>query len=50
MSYMTTGKAVSSDVRGHMLVNAALNTILIADAYNVPVSTKDSVHDFDSED
>lgn len=38
---MMTGKAVSRTVRGHgMLVDAALNTILIADAYNAPVPAK----------
>ena len=30
-----TGKAISRTVCGHMLVAAALNTILFADAYNV---------------
>ena len=43
VSHMMTGKAVSRAVRGHMLVDAALNTILVADTYNVPVPTKDSV-------
>lgn len=43
--HMMTGKAVSRAVRGHMLVDAALNTILVADAYNVPVPTKDTVHE-----
>ena len=37
---MLTGKAVSRAVRGHLLVDAALNTILVADTYNVPVPTK----------
>jgi hypothetical protein len=40
VSHMLTGKAVSRAVRGHMLVDAALSTIIIADAYNVPVPTK----------
>jgi hypothetical protein len=43
VSHMMTGKAVSRAVRGHMLIDAALNTILIADAYNVPVPTRDTV-------
>ena len=43
--HMMTGKAVSRAVRGHMLVDAALNTILVADAYNVPVPTKDTVQE-----
>ena len=48
-SYMLTGKAVSRAVRGHLLVHVypALNTILAADTYNVPVPTKQE--DDDSE-
>ena len=41
--HMMSGKAVSRAVRGHMLVDAALNTMLLADAYNVPLPTKDTV-------
>ncbi|PIK60572.1 hypothetical protein BSL78_02508 [Apostichopus japonicus] len=37
--HMLTGKAVSRAVRGHMLVDAALNTILAAKAYNVTTPT-----------
>lgn len=40
VTYMMTGKAVARTVRGHMLVDAAMNTILIADAYNAPVPAK----------
>ena len=47
VSYMLTGKAVSRAVRGHLVVYAALNTILAADTYNVPVPTKQE--DDDSE-
>ena len=36
---MFTGKAVSTYVPCHMLVDATLNTILIADSYNVPIPT-----------
>jgi hypothetical protein len=32
-------------VRGHMLVDAALNTILLADAYNVPIPTNNTVEE-----
>ncbi|RUM44710.1 MAG: hypothetical protein DSY80_04105 [Desulfocapsa sp.] len=42
---MLTGKAVSRAVRGHLLVDAALNTILVANAYNVPVPTNDTTND-----
>ena len=41
--HMMPGKAVSRAVRGHMLVDAALNTMLLADAYNVPLPIKDTV-------
>ena len=36
---------MSRAVRGHILVDAALNTILLADAYNVPVPTKETAAD-----
>ena len=35
VNHILTGKAISRTVCGHMLVSAALNTILIADEYNV---------------
>ena len=37
-----TGKAISRAVRGHMLVDAALNTILVAKAYHIPLPTKET--------
>jgi hypothetical protein len=40
-----TAKAISRAVRGHMLVDAALNTILLADAYNVPIPTNNTVEE-----
>lgn len=43
VSHMMTGKAVSRAVRGHLLVDAALSTILVADAYNAP--TKDTLEE-----
>lgn len=39
---MMSGKAVSRAVCGHMLVDAALNTVMLADDYNVPLLTKDT--------
>ena len=39
---MLTGKAISRAVRGHMLVDAALNTILVAKAYHIPLPTKET--------
>ena len=40
---MLTGRAVSRAVHDHMLVDAALSTNLLVDAYNIPVPTKDVV-------
>ena len=40
VSHMLTGKAVFRAIRGHFLVDAALNTLLLADAYNVPLPGK----------
>ena len=40
--HMLTGKAISRAVRGHMLVDAALNSILVAKAYNIPLPTKET--------
>ena len=37
---MMTGMAVSRAIRGHLLVDAALSSTLLADVYNVPVPTK----------
>ncbi len=37
---MVSGRAVNRVVRGHLLIDAALNTILIADSYNVHVPCK----------
>ena len=40
--HILTGKAMSRAVRGHMLVDAALNTILVAKAYHIPLPTKET--------
>ena len=45
VSHMLTGKALSMAVCGHLLVDAALNTIIVADTYNVPVPTKQEADD-----
>ena len=42
-THMMTGKAASRAIRGHLLVDAALSSTLLADVYNVPVLTKDAV-------
>ena len=39
---MLTGKAISRAVRDHMLVDAALYTILVAKAYHIPLPTKET--------
>ena len=41
VSHMLGGKAISRAVRGHFLVDAALNTMLIADLYNVQLPTNE---------
>ena len=38
---MLSGKAVSRALRGHLLVDAALHILLLADAYNVALSFED---------
>ena len=40
--HMLTGKAIARSVRGHLLVYAALNTMLVADAYNLPLPLQTS--------
>ena len=40
--HMLTGKAICRVVCGHMLVDAALNTILVAKAYHIPLPTKET--------
>ena len=40
VTYMMTGKAVLRVNCGHLLVDAALSSTLLADVYNVPVPTK----------
>ena len=36
-----SGKAVSKALRGHLLIDAALHNILLADACNVPLPLED---------
>ena len=43
VTHMMTGNAVSRTIHGHLLVDAALSSTLMADVYNVPVPTKDAV-------
>ena len=40
--YMLTGNAISIEDRRHMLIYAALNTILVAKAYHIPLTTNDT--------
>ena len=37
VKHMLSGKAVSQAIRGHLLVFSALNTVLVANAYNLPL-------------
>ena len=39
---MLTGNTISRAFRGHMLVDTALNTILVAKAYHIPLPTKET--------
>ena len=39
VKHMLTGKAISRAIGGHLLVYAALHTILVANAYNLPLPT-----------
>ena len=35
--HMMTGKAIARAVRGHLIVNAALNTLVLAKTFDVPL-------------
>lgn len=37
--HMMTGKAISRAIRGHLIVDYALNTMLIAKAYDIPLAS-----------
>ena len=39
---MLTGNAISIADRRHMWIDAALNTILVATAYHIPLTTKET--------
>ena len=43
VTHIMTGKAVSRAIHGHLLVDSALSSTLLADVYNVPVATKHAV-------
>jgi hypothetical protein len=38
---MISGKAISRAVRGHFMVDSALNTMMVANAYNMPLPYKE---------
>ena len=42
---MLTGKAVAKAVRGHFLVDAALNTLLVCNTFNIPLPADTRVYD-----
>ena len=46
---MLSAKSVTQAVCGHLLVDAALIAILVANAYNVPVPDKDTIEQPDEE-
>ena len=39
VKHIVSGKAMSRAIRGHLMILAALNTILLANAYNLPLPT-----------
>jgi hypothetical protein len=48
--HMLSGKAIARAVRGHFIVDAALNALMLADALNVPLPRRpDGADDFVSE-
>ena len=40
---MLTGKVIFRAVRGHILIDAALTTNLVAKAYHIPLPTKEDI-------
>ena len=49
VNHMLSGKAVSRALRRHLLGDAALHTILLADAYNVPLPLEDDSNKHEEE-
>ena len=49
VNHMLSGKAVSRALRGHLLVDAALHTIFLADAYSVPLPLEDDSNKHEEE-
>ena len=37
VKHILSGKAISRAIRGHLMVHAALSTMLVAKAYNIPL-------------
>ena len=55
VSHMLSGKAIAWAIRGHFLVDAALNALLVSDAFNIPVTPtthnlQEEVEDTDEND
>ena len=40
VKHILSGKAISRAIRGHLMVHAALSTMLVAKTYNIPLSLK----------
>ena len=45
VGHMLSSKAIARAIRGHFLVDAALNTLLVCDAFNIPLPVNSSVDD-----
>ena len=55
VSHMLSGKAIARATHGHCLVDAALNALLVSDAFNIPVTLtthnlQEAVEDTDEND
>ena len=45
VGHMLTSKAVARAVRGHFLVDVALNTLLVCNTFNIPLPVNTRVYD-----
>ena len=47
--HMLSGKAISRAIRGHFLVDSALNCLLMRDLFNIPLVDDCAVHEDDAD-
>ena len=48
--YLLSGKAISSAIRGHILASAALNTLLMSSALDLPLPSEEKISNPNLED